>query len=134
VILRNRQLKSLRKNSPPIQFIKQNSFNIVVVSLQNMKKLIALLLLSVFVSSSAVKLYKDFTDKDVVSISLQETEDDNTEKELEKENDLKKDKLILSIISFSLPNLSETQKYYIKHLYFLPKPLMAKDIIPPNAA
>lgn len=99
-----------------------------------MKKLIALLLIGVFVSSATVKLYKDFTESSAVSISLLETEDDSTEKELEKESDLKKEKITLSIITVSLTKLSTTQKFYIKHFYFLPSPMLAKDIIPPNVA
>lgn len=99
-----------------------------------MKKLIALLLITIFVGSSSVKLYKDFTESNVVSISLFETDDDGTEKEAEKETDLKKEKLTLNIVNFYIPDLSVTQKFYIKHLYFLPNPILAKDIIPPNAA
>lgn len=99
-----------------------------------MKKLIALLLLLVFVGSSTVKLYKDFMDSDIVSFSLLETEDDSTEKEVEKKNDLMKEKLTVSIIDIFQPNLSGTQKFYIKHHFFFPNPIMAIDFIPPNVA
>jgi hypothetical protein len=100
-----------------------------------MKKLIALLLIFVFVSSAVVKLYKDFTESDAISISILETEDDNTDKEVEKDNDLKKDKISLAIVNLSLSGLSVTQKFYIKkHLFFLPSPILAKDVIPPNVA
>jgi hypothetical protein len=99
-----------------------------------MKKLIALLLITIFVGSSFVNLYIDFTESTFASISLFEADDDETEKEIEKETDLKKDKIILNIVNFSLPDLSVTQKFYIKHLYFLPSPTLSKDIIPPNVA
>jgi hypothetical protein len=103
-----------------------------------MKKLIALLLITIFVGSSFVNLYIDFAESTFASISLFEADDDETEKEIEKEiekeTDLKKDKIILNIVNFSLPDLSVTQKFYIKHLYFLPSPTLSKDIIPPNVA
>jgi hypothetical protein len=99
-----------------------------------MKKLFALLLITVFVSSSLVKLYKDFTNDCSVSFSLYDTEDDNEEKEIEKDNDLKKDKIIIDFLISSPLGLSETQKFYITHLYFLPTPYIAEDIIPPNKA
>ncbi|MBP6430236.1 MAG: hypothetical protein KA319_00540 [Ferruginibacter sp.] len=99
-----------------------------------MKKLIALLLITIFVSSVAVKLYKDFTEFNDVAISILETDDDSTQKEVEKEKNLKKDKFSLPIINFSLSGLSRTQKFYIKSFYFLSNPILIKDIIPPNAA
>jgi hypothetical protein len=99
-----------------------------------MKKLIALILITVFVSSSTVKLYKDFTENDAISISSQETEDDKTEKELEKENNVKKDKLTLTFISLSFPQVVDSKTFYINYSYFLPNPTLAKNIIPPNTA
>ena len=47
---------------------------------------------------------------------------------------IKKDKIIIDFLISSPLGLSETQKFYITHLYFLPTPYIAKDIIPPNKA
>ncbi len=97
-----------------------------------MKKLFALLLITVFVSSSLVKLYKDFTNNCSISFSVYDSEDDNEEKEIEKDNDLKKDKIIIDFLISSSLGLTETQKFYITHLYSLPNPYIVEYIIPPN--
>jgi hypothetical protein len=99
-----------------------------------MKKLFALLLITVFVSSSFVKLYKDFINYYSISVFANESEDDTEEKEIEKDTDLKKDKIIVEYSVTPILDLALTQKFYTTQSYFLPTPHLAKEIIPPNTA
>ncbi|MBL0145796.1 MAG: hypothetical protein IPP48_08570 [Chitinophagaceae bacterium] len=99
-----------------------------------MKKIIAYILILLFVTSSSLEVYKDYINGKGLSVSVIESEDDAEKKGIEKENEFAKDKLIYPTFSEAFSHSIATAKYYIKHLHILPNPYISKDINPPNLA
>ena len=99
-----------------------------------MKRLIALLFIFIFVSSSLIKLYTDLVNDYCISITVADCEDENEEKEIEKDTELKKDKIILEYFTPPILVKTQTQKFYTTQGYLLPSPYLYAAIIPPNAA
>ena len=101
---------------------------------QLMKKIIAFLLLLIFVSSISVQLYNDLCGKNQVSFSKLTAEDDDSEKkETENEKDFEKDKIVFEASVSQHFILSSNSIYYISQSSLLPNPCIAKEINPPNA-
>ena len=97
-----------------------------------MKKLVAFILIILFVTSSAIEVYNSYTAGKAVAFSVAENEDNEEEKNIEKEPEFAKDKLLPCFIINVSNALVISDKYIITHSYILPHPYISEEINPPE--
>jgi hypothetical protein len=95
-----------------------------------MQKIIATILIFVFVSSTTAILYENFS-YSKTAITAQDYDDVDNEEDAMKEPLFAKVKLMATTYSMFVL-MSSNEKYYTSHQYCLPSPYLLVDIIPPE--
>ena len=95
-----------------------------------MQKLIATILMLVFVSSTTAILYENFSHSKT-TVMVKDYDDADNEEDPVKEHLFAKIKLLTSCYSIFVP-MSNKEKYYVSHQRNLPAPYLLVDIIPPE--
>jgi hypothetical protein len=95
-----------------------------------MQKIIAIILILVFVSSTTAILYKNFSNGKT-AIMASDCDDVDNEQDSVKEPLFAKAKLMTVVYSIFF-TMSNKEKYYASHQYCLPSPYLLVDIIPPE--
>jgi hypothetical protein len=95
-----------------------------------MQKVIAIILILIFVSSTTAILYENFS-YNKMAMEATDYDDADSEEDSMKEPLFAKVKLMTAAYSIFVP-MSDNEKYYVGHQYFLPTPYLLVDIIPPE--
>lgn len=95
-----------------------------------MQKIIATILIVVFVSSTTAVLYENLSHSNITVLATDCDDVDNEEDSM-KEPLFTKVKLMTASYSLFVP-MSDKEKYYASHQYSLPTPYLLVDIIPPE--
>jgi hypothetical protein len=95
-----------------------------------MQKVIAIILILVFVSSTTAILYENFS-HGKTTMAATDYDDADSEDDSIKEPLFAKAKLMTAVYSLFML-MSDKEKYYVSHQYCLPTPYLLVDIIPPE--
>jgi hypothetical protein len=95
-----------------------------------MQKIISIILILVFVSSTTAILYENFSHNKTV-VAACDCDDADSEEDSIKEPLFAKAKLMTTAYSMFV-SMSDQEKYYANHQYCLPTPYLLVDIIPPE--